>query len=146
MESLAQPAAFEALCQKADVIDWVVYAKRPFGGPEQVLKYLARYTHRGAISNRRLLLLTDGRVTCLPDLFTSATLDSWPTATACRSLLPARNTPIVDSPASSHCDSATEEPVSHRCPVCKTGRLVFMQVLPAAALACLPPPLVADTS
>jgi hypothetical protein len=43
--------------------DWVVYAKRPFGGPAQVLKYLARYTHRIAISNSRLLALRDGRVT-----------------------------------------------------------------------------------
>jgi len=43
--------------------DWVVYAKRPFGGPAQVLKYLARYTHRVAISNSRLLELRDGRVT-----------------------------------------------------------------------------------
>jgi hypothetical protein len=59
---LAQPAAFEALCQQAGQIEWVVYAKRPFGGPEQVLKYLARYTHRVAISNRRLLSLADGRV------------------------------------------------------------------------------------
>jgi len=40
----------------------VVYAKRPFGGPEQVLKYLARYTHRVAISNQRLLAIDDGRV------------------------------------------------------------------------------------
>jgi hypothetical protein len=43
--------------------DWVVYAKRPFGGPAQVLKYLARYTHRVAISNARLMELRDGRVT-----------------------------------------------------------------------------------
>jgi hypothetical protein len=43
--------------------DWVVYAKRPFGGPAQVLKYLARYTHRVAISNSRLLELRHGRVT-----------------------------------------------------------------------------------
>src|SRR5262249_34252208 len=43
--------------------DWVVYAKRPFGGPAQVLKYLARYSHRVAISNSRLLELRDGRVT-----------------------------------------------------------------------------------
>src|SRR6266851_2454244 len=63
LESLAQPAAFESLCKKAGEVDWVVYAKRPFGGPEQVLKYLARYTHRVAISNRRLLSLADGRVT-----------------------------------------------------------------------------------
>jgi hypothetical protein len=43
--------------------EWVVYSKPPFGGPEQVLKYLARYTHRVAISNSRLLELRDGRVT-----------------------------------------------------------------------------------
>ena len=43
--------------------DWVVYAKRPFGGPAQVLKYLARYTHRVAISNSRLMKLQDGHVT-----------------------------------------------------------------------------------
>jgi hypothetical protein len=43
--------------------DWVVYAKRPFGGPEHVLHYLARYTHRVAISNHRLLAFEDARVT-----------------------------------------------------------------------------------
>jgi Putative transposase/Transposase zinc-binding domain len=43
--------------------EWVVYAKPPFGGPAQVLKYLARYTHRVAIDNRRLVSLDDGRVT-----------------------------------------------------------------------------------
>jgi hypothetical protein len=42
---------------------WVVYAKPPFGGPEQVLRYLARYTHRLVISNRRLVDIGDGRVT-----------------------------------------------------------------------------------
>src|SRR5712671_2929075 len=42
--------------------DWVVYAKRPFAGPEQVLKYVARYTHRVAISNNRLLDINDGKV------------------------------------------------------------------------------------
>jgi hypothetical protein len=43
--------------------DWVVYAKKPFGGPEHVLHYLGRYTHRVAISNHRLLSFQDGRVT-----------------------------------------------------------------------------------
>ena len=62
MAALAKPAAFEALCRGANRVEWVVYAKAPFGGPEQVLKYLARYTHRVAISNRRLLSLDDGRV------------------------------------------------------------------------------------
>lgn len=45
--------------------DWVVYAKPPFGGPQQVLKYLARYTHRVAISNQRLLSFENDRVTFL---------------------------------------------------------------------------------
>jgi hypothetical protein len=44
--------------------DWVVYSKPPFGRPAQVRKYLARYTHRVAISNARLESLADGRVTC----------------------------------------------------------------------------------
>jgi hypothetical protein len=43
--------------------DWVVYAKPPFGGPEYVLQYLARHTHRVAISNHRLISLADGEVT-----------------------------------------------------------------------------------
>ena len=43
--------------------EWVVYSKRPFGGPEEVLRYLARYTHRVAISNRRLVSLDDNGVT-----------------------------------------------------------------------------------
>jgi hypothetical protein len=62
LQSLTKPAAFEALLHKAGQMEWVVYAKRPFGGPERVLKYLARYTHRVAISNRRLLSLENHRV------------------------------------------------------------------------------------
>jgi hypothetical protein len=53
---------FERLLSAAARTDWVVYAKRPFGGPELVLKYLARYTHRVAISNSRLLDFRDGEV------------------------------------------------------------------------------------
>jgi hypothetical protein len=52
---LAEPAAFACWLAEQYRSDWVVSAKQPFGGPEQVLKYLARYTHRVAISNRRLL-------------------------------------------------------------------------------------------
>jgi hypothetical protein len=43
--------------------DWVVYSKKPFGGPEHVLRYLGAYTHRVAISNSRLVTLSDGNVT-----------------------------------------------------------------------------------
>ena len=63
MAGLKRPAAFEAQCRKAGKIKWVVHAKPPFCGPEQVLKYLARYTHRVAISNRRLLSMENGCVT-----------------------------------------------------------------------------------
>jgi hypothetical protein len=54
--------AFERAVSAAVATDWVVYAKPPFGGPEAVLKYLARYTHRAAISNSRLLGFEDGEV------------------------------------------------------------------------------------
>jgi Putative transposase/Transposase zinc-binding domain len=58
----AGPEEFERLVSESVRTDWVVYAKPPFGGPEVVLKYLARYTHRAAISNHRLLELKDGLV------------------------------------------------------------------------------------
>jgi hypothetical protein len=61
--SLTQPQAFARLLKQSRKKKWVVYAKRPFGGPQQVLDYLGRYTHRVAISNHRLLALEDGRVT-----------------------------------------------------------------------------------
>jgi Putative transposase len=60
---LADPAAFHAFVRPLYRTDWVVYAKPPFGGPARVLKYLARYTHRVAISNHRLVSLRGGRVT-----------------------------------------------------------------------------------
>jgi Putative transposase/Transposase zinc-binding domain len=56
------PGEFQRLVSAAVGTDWVVYAKRPFGGPEVVLKYLARYTHRVAISDSRLLDFEDGVV------------------------------------------------------------------------------------
>jgi hypothetical protein len=62
LAKLADPQAFEAILDKASKHQWVVYAKAPFGGPTQVLKYLARYTHRVAISNERLLSMKDGHV------------------------------------------------------------------------------------
>ena len=62
LRSLASPAAFQAMCEKAAQVDWVVHSKPPFGGPQRVLKYLARYTHRVAISNHRLRALENDRV------------------------------------------------------------------------------------
>ena len=54
---LAEPTAFAAHLRPLRRAEWVVYAKRPFGGPEAVLAYLARYTHRVAIANSRLVSL-----------------------------------------------------------------------------------------
>ena len=60
---LQNPKAFAALLRSLFRADWVVYSKRPFGGAEHVLHYLGGYTHRIAISNHRLVALSDGRVT-----------------------------------------------------------------------------------
>ena len=60
---LAQPKTFVAWLRPLFRKDWVVYAKPPFGGPQYVLQYLGRYTHRVAISNHRLVSFTDGKVT-----------------------------------------------------------------------------------
>jgi hypothetical protein len=65
LEALAQASCWERWLKQLRAKDWVVYAKPPFGGPEQVLKYLARYTHRVALSNQRLLSLDEGQVTLL---------------------------------------------------------------------------------
>src|SRR6201988_563131 len=60
---LAGKAAFKAYLAPLHRTKWFVYSKRPFGGPQEVLRYLARYTHRVAISNRRLISADDKGVT-----------------------------------------------------------------------------------
>lgn len=59
---LAAPAAFNRKLAEVRRLEWVVYAKPPFGGPEQVLAYLGRYTHRVAIANSRLVSTANGKV------------------------------------------------------------------------------------
>jgi hypothetical protein len=61
--ALAEPTAFKAYLAPVRRAEWVVYSKRPFGGPEAVLAYLSRYTHRVAISNSRLIAFDGERVT-----------------------------------------------------------------------------------
>jgi len=61
--ALEAASNLSALITRLSAKPWVVYVKPPFGGPTQVLKYLARYTHRVALSNRRLIAVEDGRVT-----------------------------------------------------------------------------------
>ncbi len=63
LQPLAQHRNFFSRLNEIMRSEWVVYAKPPFGGPQQVLKYLARYTHRVAISNRRLVAIQNGSVT-----------------------------------------------------------------------------------
>jgi hypothetical protein len=63
LAALAQPKTFAAWLRSLFRKDWVVYAKPPFGGPQYVLQYLGRYTHRVAISNHRLVSFTEGKVT-----------------------------------------------------------------------------------
>jgi len=62
LAGLAKPATFAAHLRTLRSVEWVAYAKRPFGGPQQVLDYLGRYTHRVAIANNRLIGLADGEV------------------------------------------------------------------------------------
>jgi hypothetical protein len=63
LEALKSPAAFAACLASQAMCEWVVYAKPPFGGAQQALEYLGRYTHRVAISNQRLQSIDNGNVT-----------------------------------------------------------------------------------
>ena len=63
LQPLSDPDSFARYVAPLRDSDWVVYAKAPFGGPDRVLDYLGRYTHRVAISNHRLKELKDGKVT-----------------------------------------------------------------------------------
>jgi len=58
-----RPRRFNKMIQSLFQNTWIVYAKRPFAGPEQVLEYLGRYTHRVAISNNRIVCVENGKVT-----------------------------------------------------------------------------------
>ena len=63
LKHLSDPKTFHAFVRDLYRTHWVVHCKRPFGGPEHVLKYLGRYTHRVAISNHRLISFENGEVT-----------------------------------------------------------------------------------
>ncbi len=62
LEALRDPQPFARYLAEARRTEWVVYAKSPFGGPQQVVDYVGRYTHRVAISNHRLVDIEDGHV------------------------------------------------------------------------------------
>jgi hypothetical protein len=63
LQGLSQPKLFRSFIRQLFALRWVVYSKPPFGGPELVLRYLGAYTHRVAISNRRLVRFQDDQVT-----------------------------------------------------------------------------------
>lgn len=63
LEALRDDSTWAAFRNRLYEAEWVVYCKTPFGGPEQVYRYLGRYTHRIAISNHRLVAMADGKVT-----------------------------------------------------------------------------------
>ena len=63
LESLTEENAFPAYLHPVEQSEWVVYAKKPFGGPQKALDYLGRYTHRVALSNDRILDVSNGQVT-----------------------------------------------------------------------------------
>jgi len=148
---------------------WVVYSKPPFGGPELVLKYLARYTHRVAISNQRLLSLEDGKVSFRYKDYRAGTegamtleatefirrflLHVLPSGfqrirhygflanrvrkkrvQLCRTLLPGPEPAVVETEPQSFDDggegseeSSQSVKADPRCPVCKQGRLTYVQ-------------------
>ena len=63
LEALQDPAAFVRYLDPVRDVEWVVYAKPPFAGPQQVVDYVGRYTHRVAISNNRIVDIEDDQVT-----------------------------------------------------------------------------------
>ena len=184
LSGLRQPKAFERLFSAAVRNDWIVYARPPFGGPQQVLKYLARYTHRVAISNSRLISMADGKVTfgwkdyaegnrkktmtlsaaeflrrflmhVLPSGFMRirhfgflANRSRRTKLDLCRQHLGVTN-PSNDRPcenredrpqAPTECNDSADGPRHHaRCPACKSGRLVTVEVIPRVMRhACFP--------
>jgi len=152
--------AFGSQLQAAYATDWVVYAKPPFGGPAQVLKYLARYTHRVAISNRRLISLENGRVEFLwkdyarGNRHRTMTLDAGEfirrfllhvlpkgfmrirhfgfLANACRAKQLQQCRDLLACPAPSTVDSTDSIAAdeSRRCPSCKNARLLRTELPP----------------
>jgi hypothetical protein len=147
LQHLADKHAFHAFLRPLFRHDWVVYAKRPFGGPAHVLPYLARYTHRVAISNHRVVNVADGHVTfrwkdsvhggaqrtmtvrgeeflrrfllhVLPRGFVRIRFFGFLSNRQRAQLLPRCQQVLADSPPSPLPEPATERPASWVCPRC----------------------------
>jgi hypothetical protein len=182
LEPLAKPSVFQVFCKKVGKMEWVVYAKPPFGGPEQTLKYLARYTHRVAISNSRLLSLEDGRVTFRLKDYADGNRKKTMTLEAvefirrfllhvvpsgfvrirhfgflanrtrkeklalCRSLLGFQPAIACSAPNPSTGSSEAVMEERDRCPVCRIGHLVRVQIIKADSSLGSPAVILQDTS
>ena len=163
LTAFKKPTAFDRLFRQLKRLDWVVDAKAPFGSPEHVLKYLARYTHRVAISNGRLLEMQrwprDLPLERLGQRESTKALDarrdrvhppvpaSHPAARLRQDppfRLPGAPPPAFRTPAlpeavacasiSESPDGCTQKPVEHRCPRCGIGTLCFLGWIPAGAV------------
>lgn len=167
LQLLRDPAAFANCMDHAMAKQWVVYSKPPFGGPVQVLKYLARYTHRVAIGNRRILDVGEGgvefrwrdraqgdrsRTMRLPGVeflrrFLLHVLPRGFPRIRHYGLLGNRGRAVklaacrlalgAAMPEPTAVAVAPVEPRDECCPACKTGRLVRRQFTPNAAPAIL---------
>jgi hypothetical protein len=145
--SLAEEKNFINFLRTLFQQDWIVYAKPPFGGPEHVLHYLARYTHRVAISNHRLLFVSDSEVSfrwkdyahrskpcvmtlsceeflrrfvqhVLPKGFPRIRYFGWLANRARRDLLPLCRL-LLNQPAAASHVSSSNQPATWRCPLCQ---------------------------
>ena len=176
LSGLNRPAAFDLLYKALKKKRWVVYAKRPFGGPEHVLKYLARYTHRIAIANGRLVSCEGGNVTfrwrdsrngnaqktltidaiefirrflmhVLPVGFVKIRHFGFLANANRRTLLALCRSLIATVHTVPQILSGTEARIIDRiCPVCKTGKLCVILRIDARVLMQLPNPVLVNTS
>lgn len=175
VEHLRDRRAFVRLIGRMKSRKWVVYAKRPFAGPQQVLDYVGRYTHRVAISNNRLLGIENGQVCfhwkdyrdsgqiktmtlsanefirrfllhVLPDGFQRIRYYGFlgnryrkDKLHQCRRLLgmatPA-NTGTLAKDYRERYEELTGDSL-HRCPQCKRGRMLIIEILPPTPCRCL---------
>jgi hypothetical protein len=162
-KGLRDPKLFRALVRSLYRQDWVVYIKPPFGGPEYVLHYLARYTHRVAISNHRLISFQQGKVSfrwkdyahgskkrimtlsadeflrrfllhVLPKGFVRIRFFGFLAHRRRAALLPVCRQLLPPATASSHCPVAPQPPPLWRCPVCG-GPMIVIERLTVKQLA-----------
>jgi hypothetical protein len=168
LRCLRDAAAFDRLISQLKRLKWVVYAKPPFGGPESVLKYLARYTHRVARSSSRLISCENGQVSfrwrdsaqgnqqkvmtldavefirrflqhALPLGFVKIRHFGF-LANPCRkkALLIARTLLLSGPPPEVSLTPEQRNAVERRCPACGTGKLSVLGWLPPGLTIVLP--------